>query len=359
MKEPGFNDLGLHIARARVVLSLLAMLSLYIDPSAGGLFHFDTYVLITLLAHLVYSLVTYLALRQRLQVHRLPEISIVLDLVFATAIALLCEGPTSPSYVFFVFAIVAVGFRTGFRGTLSVTICCVALYLVVIAFSAGVTNSYMMRAVYLAIAGYLIGFFGQQRAKFEARMRELETKAARQTIARSLHDGYVQALAGVNLRLETCRELLAREQAMDAMAELTELQRGVAREYDEVRAYIRSLAEIDRKIAQGAVVAGTDTCFKVQVAFAARGLIVEQVIQIMLEGMRNAWRHGQAGSVTVNVGQVPAFIRITIDDDGIGFSDPAAPPWTIASRVAEFGGRLRIAANRRSGAHLEVEMPSA
>lgn len=229
MKEPGFNDLGLHIARARVVLSLLAMLSLYIDPSAGGLFHFDTYVLITLLAHLVYSLVTYLALRQRLQVHRLPEISIVLDLVFATAIALLCEGPTSPSYVFFVFAIVAVGFRTGFRGTLSVTICCVALYLVVIAFSAGVTNSYMMRAVYLAIAGYLIGFFGQQRAKFEARMRELETKAARQTIARSLHDGYVQALAGVNLRLETCRELLAREQAMDAMAELTELQRGVAR----------------------------------------------------------------------------------------------------------------------------------
>ena len=64
-----------------------------------------------------------------------------------------------------------------------------------------------MRAVYLAIAGYLIGFFSQQRALFEAEVRELETRAERQSIARSLHDGYVQALAGVNLRLETCRAL--------------------------------------------------------------------------------------------------------------------------------------------------------
>ena len=44
----------------------------------------------------------------------------------------------------------------------------------------------------------------------ESRIRELESASQRERIARSLHDGYMQALAGVNLRLETCRELLRR-----------------------------------------------------------------------------------------------------------------------------------------------------
>ena len=40
MKVLPFSDLDLDIARTRIVLSLLAMLSLYIDPTtAGGLFH--------------------------------------------------------------------------------------------------------------------------------------------------------------------------------------------------------------------------------------------------------------------------------------------------------------------------------
>jgi signal transduction histidine kinase len=151
-------------------------------------------------------------------------VSTALDLFFATAVAFLTEGQTSPSYVFFVFAIIAVGIRPGLLSTIAVTICSVTLYLLVIVLSDGITNFYMMRAVYLAIAGYLIGFVGRQRAAFEAHVRELETRTERHSIARSLHDGYVQALAGVNLRLQTCRELLGRQRPDDALAQLTELQ---------------------------------------------------------------------------------------------------------------------------------------
>ena len=102
-----------------------------------------------------------------------------------------------------------------------------------------------MRAVYLAIAGYLVGFFAQQRANYEARVRELEAQAERQSIARMLHDSYVQSLAGVNLRLESCRELLRRKRPDDASRELKELQLGVKRQFDEVREYVRSLAGVD------------------------------------------------------------------------------------------------------------------
>jgi signal transduction histidine kinase len=48
-----------------------------------------------------------------------------------------------------------------------------------------------------------------------------------------------------------------------------------------------------------------------------------------------------------------------MDDDGVGFRNSEQPPWAIASRVAEYGGRLRIGGNERPGAHLEIEIPTA
>lgn len=358
MKDSGFRELDLQIARARLVLSPLAMLTLYIDPSAGGLFHLSGTPLIIVSGHLFYSLATYLALSRGLATKHLRKLSTMLDLAFAAAIALCTEGRTSPSYVFFVFAIVAAGFRTGFRATIMVTILSVAMYLAVIGFEHGVTNSYMMRGVYLALAGYLICFFGQQRVAFEARVRELESKAERLTIARSLHDGYVQTLAGVNLRLETCRAILRSHEPALALSELTDLQAGIAREYDAVRSYIRSLAEIDRCIA-GQMPGSNDPRFEMKADFCARGMVVEQVLQIALEGMRNAWRHGRARMVKIDVRSTGDRIRITVGDDGVGFRDSSTAPWAIASRVAEVGGELKISSGAGAGARLEIQMPVA
>jgi signal transduction histidine kinase len=49
-------------------------------------------------------------------------------------------------------------------------------------------------------------------------------------------------------------------------------------------------------------------------------------------------------------------LLITIDDDGVGFEDQASPPWAIASRVAELGGRLTV--NRNGSTRLQIEMPN-
>lgn len=358
MNPRDFQGLDFNIARGRIVLSLLAMLSVYVDPStAGGLFHLTGLALTTLLCHLAYSVGLYLALHRWPNRTSLSTVSTALDLFFATAIAFLTEGQTSPSYVFFVFAIIAVGIRTGMFSTIAVTLCGVALYLLVIVLSDGMTNFYMMRAVYLAIAGYLIGFVGRQRAEFEARVRDLETRAERHSIARSLHDGYIQALAGVNLRLQTCRELLARQRPADALAELTELQIGVGREYDEVRAYIRKLAGVDGSSATEVAATVSDPHFQVRMAFAGRGTTGEHLLQIMLEGLRNARRHGMPRCVTINVNGLEEKLLITIDDDGLGFVESVNPPWAIASRVAELGGQLTV--NRNGLTRLEIEMPNS
>jgi signal transduction histidine kinase len=305
MKVHAFSDFDLDIARTRIVLSLLAMLSLYVDPTtAGGLFHLTAYVLATLLCHLTYSVGTYFLLEYQIAKRWLPTATTVLDLLFAMGIAYLTEGQTGPSYVFFVFAIIAVGVRATLRAIIRVTLCGVALYLLAISVSDRLTGAYVMRAVYLAIAGYLVGFFAQQRANYEDRVRELEAQGERHSIARLLHDSYVQSLAGVNLRLESCRELLRRRRPDDAARELEELQIGVKRQFDEVREYVRSLAGVDSNSTHEIADISADPKIQINGSFNGSSRLGERILQIMLEGLRNARKHARATSVRIEASEI-------------------------------------------------------
>lgn len=339
MSSPDLSNLDLNISRARIVLSLAILLSMYIDPMTGGILTLETYVLITMAAHFTYSLIVYtLVEKHRLIRHRQIVVA-TLDILFATVLAFFTESTTSPAYVLFIFAIAATGCRSGFRPTVIVIACCVLAYLFAIVISEIPTLPHVMRAVYLAIVGYVIGFFAQRRMDFEIHLRELESIAERHEIARSLHDGYVQALAGINLRLESCREIVMSDQPIDAFTELTELQVSVAREYDEVRSFVRSLAQAETVVSNPGS-SQIQTSFHLEADFTARGLILEQVLQIILEGMRNTRRHGRARSASIKALETGDVVHITIDDDGVGFEGQEWRPWTIASRVKEFGGRL-------------------
>jgi signal transduction histidine kinase len=346
------------VARIRILLSLLAMLSLYIDPNprtGGGAFELSGYPLIVLLCHLGYSVSTYLVLTRRRAPAWIWPATLVLDLGFAGVIAFLTEGTTSPSYVFFIFAVFAQGIRTGWRGTVWMTLAGVVLYLLVVDLSKGLAGYYAMRAVYLGMVGYLVGFFGQQRRLYELRLRELEAQAERRTIARSLHDSYMQALAGVNLRLEACRELMRRGHFDNAAAQLDELQIGVAREYDQVRAYVQSLAGNADYSPRPARSEG-DPTVELTAAVTASSELAEKVLLIALEGLRNARRHAAARTITIDARLTHQDLDLAIRDDGIGFPADAEPPWTIASYVAEAGGVVRIGGTRRS--ELKIVLPA-
>jgi signal transduction histidine kinase len=356
MNVQAFSDYDLDIARTRIILSLLAMLSLYVDPTmGGGLFHLNPLVLATLLCHLTYGVGTYFALERRVAKRWVPTATTLFDLLFAMIIAYLTGGQTGPSYIFFVFAIIAVGVRATLRAIIQVTVYGVALYLLMIYAADGLTITYVMRAVYLAIAGCLVGFFAQQRANYEDRVRELEAQAERQAIARLLHDGYVQSLAGVNLRLESCRELLRRGRADDAGRELTELQLGVKRQFDEVREYVRSLAGVDSTSSSEIADILADPKTHIKSVFDGSSRLAERILQIMLEGLRNARKHAKATSVRIETTEIAGRVLITIADDGVGFPPAAEPPWTIASHVAETGGRLRF--SESGPACLQIEIP--
>src|SRR5882724_2946452 len=206
------TDVERNIAQCRVILSVAAFVAVYIDPTrptlmrwmplTGGPFTLDPHALATMLSHLAYSIAIYLvASRQTGAPRQLAIVSTWADVLFGALIALMTEGANSPYYVFFAFAVLAAGFRAGMRLTLMVTAASVALYVSLLLVSRPEGLSfYIMRPAYLAITGYMIGYLGEQRLILQARLQEFEAITAREQIARSLHDEYVQALAAVNVR---------------------------------------------------------------------------------------------------------------------------------------------------------------
>jgi signal transduction histidine kinase len=348
-------DMERSIARCRVFLCLVIALVLYIDPLTGGAFALGKYWGSVLAAHLAYGL-SLVAAQRRSSSRRLSVLATVGDVLFAAAVATVTEGTTSPFYAFFSFAVLAAALRSGLRAAMGVTSVSVALYIALVVFrSPPDQHLYLLiRAAYIGITGYLVGYFGEVRLRQEDRIRELEAVAERERIARSLHDGHMQALAGVNLRLETCRQLLRRGSSDEAVAELTDLQLGVNREHDELRAYIRSLVDLDE-----AAAAGRESATRVSVSARFDGSVafVEHVLLLMLEGTRNVHRHARASSASVEARVADDELVLTIDDDGVGFRDGVSPSWSMTSRVRECGGRLTLPTDGRAGGHVVVQLP--
>ena len=354
--NPTSLDMERSISRCRVFLSLVTSFVLVVDPTAGGAFYHGPYWRAVFVAHLLYSL-ALLAAGHRSSSKRLAQIATCGDVLFAAAVAIATEGTTSPFYLFFAFAVLTVGLRSGFHPALLVTAVSVGLYVALIIFLAPPDEHlYLLaRAAYIAITGYLVGYFGEQRLRQEVRIRQLEASAERERIARSLHDGYAQALSGVNLRLESCRELFRRGRETDALAELTELQAGVNREHDQLRSYIRSLVDLEK--CATATDAEAPTRVSVDARFAGSPDFIEHVLLIMLEGARNVRRHAQAATAAIVARTSGEALEITIDDDGVGFPADVDPSWSIASRVAECRGRLAVPRDGRAGGHLLVQLP--
>jgi signal transduction histidine kinase len=353
-----------NIARCRVVLSVAAILVVYIDPETpllarwisftSGPFTMDPRLLVVMLAHLAYSLAVYMGFSH-------GETSSVrtmwIDVSFGVVIATMTEGVTSPAYPFFAFAIVASGMRGGSRQAHLVTVVTLGLYVCLLAISSRRGGDvYVMRPVYLAITGYLVGYFGQQRLALQGQMRQLEATEQRHRIARDLHDGYAQALGGINLRLEVARRLLREETIGDVMTDLTELQESVQREYDDFRGYVRSLAGVEPAPAPAEEEGATR--LRISAEMSASLDLADHVFSIAREGIRNVRRHARARNAKVEIRASKSEVLIDIEDDGVGF-DSDVTPWSIASRVKEIGGEISIGTDRRLGAHLSITLPRA
>jgi len=368
MTPTGQAQLEQNIARCRLVLSIAAFIAVYVDPTEpllsrwiplqSGPFVMDPRLLIVMGAHFIYSLMLYVGLMgTQLWSSRAIARTVWIDVLFGAAMATLTEGVTSPAYPFFAFAVVTAGLRGGLRQATLVTAASVGLYVgfLVLSTRRG-AEFYIMRPVYLAIAGYLVGYLGQQRDELQDEIGRLEQAEQRHRIARDLHDGFVQALAGINLRLEGCRRQLVAHSIDEVSADLAELQASVQREYDDLRVYMRSLADLEAT--PGPRQESMPTRLHVSAQLSGSVELVDHVLQIAREGINNVRKHARARTATIKIDTENSLVHISIEDDGVGFREDATP-WSIASRVKEIGGRLQILGNQAGGACLSITLPQS
>ena len=127
------------VATCRLMLGIIAIVAVYADPTepgflpglklGGGGFAIDPYALAVLSAHLGYSLAVYSSLLVGLVPRGIVAITTWADILAGAAIAFFTDGPMSPFYVFFAFAVVAAGVRGGFRFSIAVTAVSIWIYM--------------------------------------------------------------------------------------------------------------------------------------------------------------------------------------------------------------------------------------
>ncbi len=234
---------------------------------------------------------------------------------------------------------------------------------------------------------FLLVLVGQAAANLEtvrlqAKAEELAVLEERARIARDLHDGFIQALAGIDLRVEAAKLLLQRDPARVPKA-LEDLQTAVDSGYREVRHYLTVLRQASRQASDLG-----STLDRLAAEFAIRerlkvhmarpqsdvGLPAStayELTQIVREALHNAVRHGRATQAIVKLGARRSHVYLVIRDNGRGFPNgngsvdadgflkPAAAPWSIRERTAALGGSLRVWSTPGRGAEVSLLIPVA
>jgi two-component system NarL family sensor kinase len=189
------------------------------------------------------------------------------------------------------------------------------------------------------------------------------SEAERRRIARDLHDGVVQELAGTAFALSAS----AREPgvAPQQRADLVRSSEAVRRSVRQLRSLLVEIhppelnagglrAALEDLTAQVAS-AGVTPSVSVTGMDEAPDHVVALVWRVAQEAIRNAVRHASATTLTVEVVGDARQVSLKVVDNGIGF-DPSAAAHQgsyglrgLKSLVEDGGGRLTVASVPRSG----------
>ena len=200
-------------------------------------------------------------------------------------------------------------------------------------------------------------------------------EAERLSLARDLHDGPLQDLQSLQMRLT----LLARADA--APADLTDAAADVQR----VAGELRRTSEALRPPALGPFgLAAALRTAAARLADAAPGVDIDAdldddgqmlpeavrlaLFRVAQEAMTNAVRHGRPRRVAVTLRVHPGSVVLTVEDDGAGFEAPADPQTPVrpghyglvgmAERAEAIGGALTLA-SRPGATRVRLAVPRA
>jgi signal transduction histidine kinase len=88
------------------------------------------------------------------------------------------------------------------------------------------------------------------------------------------------------------------------------------------------------------------------------------VFRIAQEALSNALRHSHAGRIAVRLSEPNGRLRLTVEDDGVGFEPESAALrsqrlglTSMEERAGALGGRLTVESRPGAGATIGLEVP--
>lgn len=212
----------------------------------------------------------------------------------------------------------------------------------------------------VALAAAFLGFRRQARERAELERQIVVTgELERDRIARDLHDGVGQELAGISLRLGALANQLSREGSVHAETAHTVNALAQA-SISEIRRLSRSLSpavwsNLGICGALKALAREVDAHSKVRCAASCASSddvddaeVSTQLFRIAQEAVNNALRHSHASEIELRYGREGDAVYLEVLDNGVGIPKPGERTEGLGLR--SMGYRARMV-----GGHLEIK----
>ncbi len=202
----------------------------------------------------------------------------------------------------------------------------------------------------------------------------IESGAAARTrlsLARDVHDGIIQFLAGTAFRIEAMKR--AARSGNDIGGELDELKRLLIEEQGEIRGFVTALRQ-DREvdladsIAELRVLAERlsnqwSVVCRISASDEQASIPIRlhlDLQQLLREAVANAVRHGGADHIEVGLALDDSRLELKVADNGRGFAqrDAATQPWSLKERVERAHGSIRLVSSPGS-TNVLISLPLA
>lgn len=228
----------------------------------------------------------------------------------------------------------------------------------------------LILTVCLLVMGWLLGYLAEQH-------KRLRADVERTRIARELHDGTLQSLLGVKMRLE----VLSASQEDPTAQELRQVQNILLEEARKLRELMHEVKplDVDAKSLRPHLVEIVER-FEREIGIRAqfvsdssvvdiRQWVCDGVVRIVREALVNVRKHSCATHVLVRLDRRDNSWQLSVEDNGVGFpfsgrfpqSELEASgrgPLVIMECVRSIGGELILESNPGRGSKLEITIPA-
>lgn len=186
----------------------------------------------------------------------------------------------------------------------------------------------------------------------------------RRRIARGLHDGLIQSLAAIKMRLSPERQRMGEEAYRQvcgivdtSIAETRTLAYSIRPPLLDNLGLVPSLRRLAETTAVESGLAISVDAEEIE----RRPVSLESLLFFAAQqAMQNVVRHARARSARIALTAVPSALRLTVTDDGVGLSPEEVEGLGlrgVRERVEVSGGRFNVCAAPGSGTIIVVEVP--